>query len=616
MNTDIWEDAAKSVHWFRQPGILIDTDRSPFDRWFPDGTTNACYNALDLHVSNGHGDRTALIYDSPVTESKRSISYGALLQTVSRFAGALTKLGIRKGDRVIIYMPMIPEAIVSMLACARIGAVHCVVFGGFASKELAIRIDDAEPKLIISASCGVEPSRMVPYKPLLDDAIDQARLKPEHCIVLQRAMLKADLIAPRDLDWHDVLADAEPVDCVEVESNHPLYILYTSGTTGQPKGVVRDTGGYIVALKWSMSNIYNVKPGDVYWAASDVGWVVGHSYIVYGPLFHGNTTVLYEGKPVGTPDPGAFWRVISEHDVKVMFTAPTALRAIKKEDPEGSYIGKYDVSNLQALFLAGERCDTDTLHWAENHLNIPVIDHWWQTETGWSICANCLGIEELPVVPGSPGRPVPGYEVSVLGADGNPAVDGNIGALVVRLPLPPGNFTTLWNADDRFRSSYFEKYPGYYETGDSGYIDENGHVFVMARTDDVINVAGHRLSTGAIEEVLTAHPDVAECAVIGVADQLKGQLPLGLIVLNSGVVRNVDEITSECTAMVRNDIGPVAAFKLCGVVDRLPKTRSGKILRGTMRCIADKADWTMPATIEDTSALDEVTHALETLGYA
>jgi len=616
MNTDIWEDAAKSVHWFRQPGRLIDTDRSPFDRWFPDGTTNACYNALDLHVSNGFGDRTALIYDSPVTESKLSISYEALLQTVSRFAGALTKLGIRKGDRVIIYMPMIPEAIVSMLACARIGAIHCVVFGGFASKELAVRIDDAGPKLIISASCGVEPSRMVPYKPLLDDAIDQARLKPEHCIVLQRTMLKADLIAPRDLDWHDVLADAEPVDCVEVESNHPLYILYTSGTTGQPKGIVHDTGGYIVALKWSMSNIYNVKPGDVYWAASDVGWIVGHSYIVYGPLFHGNTTVLYEGKPVGTPDPGAFWRVISEHDVKVMFTAPTALRAIKKEDPEGSYIGKYDVSNLQALFLAGERCDPDTLHWAENHLNIPVIDHWWQTETGWSICANCLGIEELPVVPGSPGRPVPGYEVSVLGADGNAAVDGDIGALVVRLPLPPGNFTTLWNADNRFRSTYFEKYPGYYETGDSGYIDENGHVFVMARTDDVINVAGHRLSTGAIEEVLTAHPDVAECAVIGVADQLKGQLPLGLIVLNSGVVRNVDEITSECTAMVRNDIGPVAAFKLCGVVDRLPKTRSGKILRGTMRCIADKADWTMPATIEDASALDEVTHALENLGYA
>lgn len=616
MSTAIWEDAAKSVHWFREPSRLIDTERSPCNRWFPDGTTNACYNALDLHVSKGLEDRTALIYDSPVTESKLSISYGALLQTVSRFAGALTKLGVRKGDRVIIYMPMIPEAIVSMLACARIGAIHCVVFGGFASKELAVRIDDAAPKLIIAASCGVEPSRKVPYKPLIDDAIDQARLKPEHCIVLQRSMLKADLISPRDLDWRDVFADAEPVDCVEVESNHPLYILYTSGTTGQPKGVVRDTGGHIVALKWSMSNIYNVKPGDVYWAASDVGWVVGHSYIVYGPLFHGNTTVLYEGKPVGTPDPGSFWRVISEHDVRVMFTAPTALRAIKKEDPEGSYIGKYDVSNLQALFLAGERCDPDTLRWAQNHLNIPVIDHWWQTETGWSICANCLGIEELPIVPGSPGHPVPGYEVSVLGADGKPVVDGDIGALVVKLPLPPGTFTTLWNAEDRFKSSYFEKYPGYYETGDSGYIDENGHVFVMARTDDVINVAGHRLSTGAMEEVLAAHPDVAECAVIGVADQLKGQLPLGLIVLNSGVARDSNEITSECTAMVRNDIGPVAAFKLCGVVDRLPKTRSGKILRGTMRCIADKSDWTMPATIEDASALDEVTHTLEILGYA
>ena len=616
MSTSIWEDAAKSVHWYVEPGRVIDTDRAPFNRWFPDGTTNACYNALDLHVAQGHEDRIALIYDSPVTESKRSISYGELLQTVSRFAGALTKLGVCKGDRVIIYMPMIPEAIVSMLACARIGAIHCVVFGGFASKELAVRIDDATPKLIISASCGIEPSRKVPYKPLLDEAIELARHKPEHCIVLQRPMLNADLISPRDLDWDDVICDAEPVDCVEVESNHPLYILYTSGTTGQPKGVVRDTGGHIVALKWSMSNIYDVKPGDVYWAASDVGWVVGHSYIVYGPLFHGNTTVLYEGKPVGTPDPGSFWRVISEHKVKVMFTAPTALRAIKREDPGGSCIDAYDLSNLRAVFLAGERCDTDTLHWAENHLNVPVIDHWWQTETGWSICANCLGIEKRPVVPGSPGRPVPGYEVSVLGADGKAVPDGDIGALVVKLPLPPGNFTTLWNAEERFLTSYFEKYPGYYETGDSGYIDENGHVFVMARTDDVINVAGHRLSTGAIEEVLAAHPDVAECAVFGVADQLKGQLPLGLIVLNSGVSRDSAAITSECIAMVRNDIGPVAAFKLCGIVDRLPKTRSGKILRGTMRCIADKADWTMPATIEDVSALDGVTHALKNLGYA
>jgi propionyl-CoA synthetase len=616
MSTSIWEDAAKSVHWYRKPGQVIDTNRAPFNRWFPDGTTNACYNALDLHVAQGHEDRIALIYDSPVTESKRSISYGELLQTVSRFAGALTKLGVCKGDRVIIYMPMIPEAIVSMLACARIGAIHCVVFGGFASKELAVRIDDATPKLIISASCGIEPSRKVPYKPLLDEAIELARHKPEHCIVLQRPMLNADLISPRDLDWDDVICDAEPVDCVEVESNHPLYILYTSGTTGQPKGVVRDTGGYIVALKWSMSNIYDVKPGDVYWAASDVGWVVGHSYIVYGPLFHGNTSVLYEGKPVGTPDPGSFWRVISEHKVKVMFTAPTALRAIKREDPGGSCIDAYDLSNLRAVFLAGERCDTDTLHWAENHLNVPVIDHWWQTETGWSICANCLGIEKRPVVPGSPGRAVPGYEVSVLDTDGKAVPDGDIGALVVKLPLPPGNFTTLWNAEERFLTSYFEKYPGYYETGDSGYIDENGHVFVMARTDDVINVAGHRLSTGAIEEVLAAHPDVAECAVFGIADQLKGQLPLGLIVLNSGVSRDSAAITSECIAMVRNDIGPVAAFKLCGIVDRLPKTRSGKILRGTMRCIADKADWTMPATIEDASALDGVTRALEDLGYA
>jgi len=616
MSNSIWEDAATNIHWGKKPRRLIDTDHSPFNRWFPDGTTNACYNALDLHVADGHADRVALIYDSPVTACKRSISYGELLQTVSQFAGAMTKLGVSKGDRVIIYMPMIPEAIISMLACARIGAIHCVVFGGFASKELAVRIDDAAPKLIISASCGIEPSRKIPYKPLLDDAIEQAQHKPEHCIVLQRPMLNADLISPRDLDWDDVISNAEPVDCVEVESNHPLYILYTSGTTGQPKGVVRDTGGHIVALKWSMSNIYDVKPGDVYWAASDVGWVVGHSYIVYGPLFHGNTTVLYEGKPVGTPDPGAFWRVVSEHQVKVMFTAPTALRAIKREDPEGSFVDKYDLSNLQALFLAGERCDPDTLHWAENHLNVPVIDHWWQTETGWSICANCLGIEKRPVIPGSPGRPVPGYDVAVLDAEGNQVPAGDIGALVVKLPLPPGNFTTLWNAEERFLSSYFEKFPGYYETGDSGYIDEAGHVFVMARTDDVINVAGHRLSTGAMEEVLAAHPDVAECAVFGVADQLKGQLPLGLIVLNSGVSKDPDEVASECVARVRNDIGPVAAFKLCGVVDRLPKTRSGKILRGTMRCIADREDWTMPATIEDAGALDGVTQALEKLGYA
>ena len=616
MSTEIWKDAAKGIHWFKEPDVQINTDQAPFNRWFPDGTTNACYNALDLHVTQGHEDRIALIYDSPVTDSKRKISYGELLQTVSRFAGALTQLGVCKGDRVIIYMPMIPEAIVSMLACARIGAIHCVVFGGFASNELAVRIDDATPKLILSASCGIEPSRKVAYKPLLDDAIEQAQHKPEHCIVLQRPMLKADLVSLRDLSWDDVMADAKPVDCVEVESNHPLYILYTSGTTGQPKGVVRDTGGHAVALKWSMSNIYDVKPGDVYWAASDVGWVVGHSYIVYGPLFHGNTTVLYEGKPIGTPDPGSFWRVISEHKVKVMFTAPTALRAIKREDPNGSYVDRYDLSSLQALFLAGERCDPDTLHWAENHLNVPVIDHWWQTETGWSICANCLGIEKRSIVPGSPGRPVPGYDVRVLGADGNTVADGDIGALVIKLPLPPGNFTTLWNAEERFVTSYFDKYPGYYETGDAGYIDENSNVFVMARTDDVINVAGHRLSTGAMEEVLAAHPDVAECAVFGVADQLKGQLPLGLIVLNSGVSRDADEIESECIAMVRNDIGPVAAFKLCGVVSRLPKTRSGKILRGSMRCIADKADWAMPATIEDASVLDGVTHALKNLGYA
>ena len=614
-NNKLWQQVADEIFWYRAPTELLDSTNPPFYRWYPDGITNACYNALDIHVEQGRGDQVALIYDSPVTQTKRRITYSELLDEVSRFAGVLVLQGVGKGDRVIIYMPMVPEALIAVLACARIGAIHSVVFGGFASKELAVRIDDAAPNVVVSASCGVEPTRLVPYKPLLDQAIELAEHKPSCCVILQRPMLKAELLEGRDLDWLQAMAGAEPADCVPVEANHPLYILYTSGTTGEPKGVVHDTGGSIVTLKWSMSNIYNVQPGDVYWAASDVGWIVGHSYIIYGPLFNGNTTVIYEGKPVATPDPGAFWRVIAEYDVKVLFTAPTAFRAIKKEDPAAEHMKKYDLSGLQSLFLAGERCDPDTLHWAEENLGVPVIDHWWQTETGWSICANCLGIEQLPIVPGSPARAVPGYDVAVLDNDGNAVASGDIGALVIELPLPPGTFTTLWNADERFVSTYFSHYPGYYETGDAGYIDDNGYVFVMARTDDVINVAGHRLSTGAMEEVLAAHPDVAECAVIGVADALKGQLPLGLLVLSANVHRDSGKIVAEVIESVRNEIGPVAAFKLCAVVERLPKTRSGKILRGTMRSIADGEAWTMPATIEDAGALDDVTQALRDLGY-
>jgi len=612
-STELWAKAARDIFWFEAPQTVLDDRHSPFNRWFPDGVTNACYNAVDVHVEAGRGDQLAVIYDSPVTAQKLTMTYRQLLDTVSRCAGALVHCGVGQGDRVIIYMPMVPEALIAMLACARIGAIHSVVFGGFASHELAVRIDDAKPKLVICASCGIEPNRVVPYKPLLDHAIEQAAHKPEHCLVFQRPQQTGALKPGRDLDWQQTLAAAQPVPCTPVPANHPLYILYTSGTTGQPKGVVRDTGGSIVALKWSMQAIYNVKPGDVYWAASDVGWVVGHSYIVYGPLFNGNTTVMYEGKPVGTPDPGAFWRVIEEHQVKVLFTAPTAFRAIKKEDPNGEYLQRYDTGCLQALFLAGERCDPDTLNWASEKLQVPVIDHWWQTETGWSICANCLGIEQLPIVPGSPGRPVPGYDVNVLDEGGHPAGKGDIGALVVELPLPPGTFTTLWNADQRYVDAYFKHFPGYYETGDAGYIDDNGYVFVMARTDDVINVAGHRLSTGALEEVLASHPDIAECAVIGIADELKGQLPLGLLVLKAGVSRDHQQIVDECIASVREEIGPVAAFKLCAVADRLPKTRSGKILRGTMRSIADRQAWKMPATIDDPAILDEIQVVLDQL---
>ncbi len=614
-NLELWRDAAENIHWYEAPATVLDDSNPPFYRWFPDGVTNACYNALDLHIEQGRGEQLALVYDSPVTDTVRRYTYAQLLDEVSRFAGVLASQGVEKGDRVIIYMPMVPEALISMLACARLGAIHSVVFGGFASNELAVRIDDAAPKVIVSASCGVEPNRIVPYKPLLDEAIDLASHKPDSCVILQRPMQDAELVAGRDVDWEEAMAAAEPADCVPVNANDPLYILYTSGTTGQPKGVVRDTAGYIVALKWSMKNIYNVEPGDAYWAASDVGWVVGHSYIVYGPLFNGNTTIIYEGKPVGTPDPGAFWRVIAEHDVKVMFTAPTAFRAIKKEDPDGKYLGKYDLSRLQSLFLAGERCDPNTLEWAQEKLQVPVIDHWWQTETGWPICSNCLGIELLPVVPGSPARAVPGYDVQALDSRGQQVGAGDIGALAIKLPLPPGNFITLWNAEQRFVDAYFTTFPGYYETGDAGYIDDNGYVFVMARTDDVINVAGHRLSTGAMEEVLAEHPDVAECAVIGVADAMKGQLPVGFLVLNAGVTRDYGDIVAESIQHMRDKIGPVAAFKLCAVVDRLPKTRSGKILRGTMRKIADAEEWKMPATIDDPAILDEISEALKGLGY-
>jgi len=614
-NTELWQRAAQDIHWYQAPETVLDSSNPPFYRWFPDGVTNACYNALDIHVEQGRGEQLAVIYDSPVTDTKRHYTYAQLLSEVARFAGVLAAQGVSKGDRVLVYMPMVPEALIAMLACARLGAIHSVVFGGFASNELAVRIDDASPKVIVSATCGVEPSRVVAYKPLLDNAIELAQHKPGSCVILHRPMQDATMVAGRDLDWADAVASAEPADCVPVNANDPLYILYTSGTTGQPKGVVRDTGGSIVALKWSMKNIYNVEPGDVYWAASDVGWVVGHSYIVYGPLFGGNTTVIYEGKPVGTPDPGAFWRVIQEHNVKVMFTAPTAFRAIKKEDPQGEYLSRYDLSGLQSLFLAGERCDPHTLEWAMEKLQVPVIDHWWQTETGWPICSNCLGIELLPIVPGSPARAVPGYDVQALDEDGNQVAAGDIGALAVKNPLPPGTFTTLWNAEERFIDSYFSKFPGYYETGDAGYIDDNGYVFVMARTDDVINVAGHRLSTGAMEEVLSDHDDVAECAVFGVADAMKGQLPLGLLVLNAGVTREPEEIVADAVQHMRERIGPVAAFKLCAVVDRLPKTRSGKILRGTMRSIADGESWKMPATIDDPVILDEITTALSKLGY-
>ncbi|MBK8132507.1 MAG: propionyl-CoA synthetase [Gammaproteobacteria bacterium] len=612
---NFWGEAAAAVAWYQTPQVVLDDTNPPFVRWFPDGVVNACYNALDRHVEGGRAEQLALIYDSPVTGAKQRFTYRALRDRVARMAGALRARGIGVGDRVVIYMPMVPEAAIAMLACARLGAIHSVVFGGFAANELAVRIDDVRARLVIAASCGIEPGRLVPYKPLLDQAIELARHKPETCIILQREQLPATLVPGRDLDWRELEAAAAPVDCVPVAATHPLYVLYTSGTTGQPKGVVRDTGGCIVSLLWSMRKVYGVAPGDVFWAASDVGWVVGHSYIVYGPLFNGNTTILYEGKPVGTPDPGAYWRVIAEYGVKVFFTAPTAFRAIKKEDSGGAYLNKYDLGGFETLFLAGERCDPDTLAWARDRLGVPVIDHWWQTELGWPAVANCRGIELLPVVPGSPTKPVPGFVFDVLDSGGKPQPPGEIGALVLKLPLPPGAFTTLWGNDERFINAYFKTFPGYYETGDAGYIDAAGYVFVMARTDDVINVAGHRLSTGAMEEVLAAHPDVAECAVIGVADAMKGQLPLGLIVLKDGAGSDPEAVCREVIQMVRERIGPVAAFKQCVKVQRLPKTRSGKVLRGTMRSIADGEPWKAPATIDDPAILDEIGAAFSTLGY-
>ncbi len=611
-----WGEAAEDIDWVDKWEKVLDDSNAPFYRWFAGGKLNTCYNALDRHVEAGRGDQPALIYDSPVTETIKSYSYRELTDRVAAFAGALAAQGVSKGDRVIVYMPMIPEAAIAMLACARIGAVHSVVFGGFAANELATRIDDAQPKAMVSASCGIEPGRVVAYKPLLDAAIEMARHKPSACIVLQRPMAQAELKDGRDIDWHDAVAQSRPSDCVPVLATDPLYILYTSGTTGQPKGIVRDNGGHAVALKWTMKNIYDVDPGEIYWAASDVGWVVGHSYIVYAPLLHGCTTVLYEGKPVGTPDPGAFWRVISQHKISTLFTAPTAFRAIRQQDPEGTHIAKYDLDGFRALFLAGERCDPDTLHWAEQKLKVPVIDHWWQTETGWSIAANCLGIEKLPVVAGSPTRAVPGWDLRVLDMDGKQVAPGTIGAIVGKLPMPPGCAPTLWNAEARFKTSYLSTFPGYYETGDAGYIDDKGYVYVMARTDDIINVAGHRLSTGGMEEVLAAHPDVAECAVIGVADHLKGQLPVGFLVLKAGVGRPDQEIVKEVVQMVRDRIGPVAAFKTATVVKRLPKTRSGKILRGTMRAIADGEAYKPPATIDDPAILDEITQSLKAIGYA
>ncbi len=611
-----WAAAAEAVHWHKRWDTVLDSSNEPFHRWFVGGEINTCYNCIDRHVEQGRGDRPALIYDSPVTGSKRTFTYAGLRDEIARFAGVLRQRGIEKGDRVIVYMSMVPQAVVAMLACARIGAVHSVVFGGFAANELATRIDDAKPKMIVATSCGIEPGRIVEYKPMVDEAIRIARHKPDTCIVLQREQHVADLVPGRDVDWRDAMAGAEPVDCVPVKATDPLYILYTSGTTGTPKGVVRDNGGHLVALAWSMPNVYGVEPGEVYWAASDLGWAVGHSYIVYAPLVHGCASILFEGKPVGAPDAGVFWRIIAEHGCSVLFTAPTAFRAIKRDDPDGELIRKHDLGGFRTLFLAGERSDPDTLEWAESRLGVPVVDHWWQTETGWTIGGNYAGLGLLPVKHGSASKPAPGYDVRIVNGNAREVAAGETGSIVIKLPMPPGCLPTLWNNDEGYLSSYLADFPGYYKTGDAGYKDEDGYLYIMSRTDDIINVAGHRLSTGGMEEVLASHRDVAECAVIGVHDRLKGQVPIGLLVLKAGVDRPREEIVVETVQLVRDRIGPVASFKQATVVERLPKTRSGKILRGTMRRIADGEDYKMPATIDDPAILGEIEEALRGMGYA
>ena len=605
-----WQNVSEDIFWFKKPTKILNKSKPPFYKWFEDGVTNTCYNAIDTHIDQGKGDKIALIYDSPITNKKTKFTYKELREKISKFAGALDNQGIKKGDRVIIYMPMIPEAVIAMLACARIGAIHSVVFGGFASNELASRIDDSKAKILITASCGFEPGRTVEYRPLVDGALKLAKHKVEKVIFFQREGNEVKLNSPLEISWEESLINAKDKDCVEIGANEFAYILYTSGTTGIPKGIVRDVGGHIVALKWTMKNIYNIDENDVWWSASDIGWIVGHSYIVYAPLFKGCTTVLFEGKPVGTPDAGVFWRIISEYKIKSLFTAPTAFRAIKKEDPDGKFFSKYDLSSFESLFLAGERADPDTLKWAENLLNVPVIDHWWQTETSWAISSNCTGIEMQKTKYGSACKAVPGYDVKIIKPDHSIANPNEMGDIVVKLPLPPGTFPTLWNADKRYQENYMSNYKGYYQTYDAGHIDEDGYIWIMSRTDDIINVAGHRLSTGAIEEVLSEHQSVAECAVLGIADKLKGQLPIGLVVLKTGVEKDNDTVSKECIKMVRDKIGPVAAFKVVIVIKRLPKTRSGKILRGTIRKIADGEDYKMPATIDDPAILGEITQSL------